>query len=76
MAGEVQCGEWSWLTVRHVRQPSFPGSQRCDQRLGAQSHLSVDLDVLSLRLFLGFGLLGSAGFMLGGGRGLRSWRSW
>ena len=31
---------------------------------------------LSLRLLLGFGLLGSAGFMLGGGRGLRSWRSW
>ena len=30
----------------------------------------------SLRLLLGFGLLGSAGFMLGGGRGLRSWRSW
>ena len=31
---------------------------------------------LSLRLLLGFGLLGSAGFMLGGVRGLRSWRSW
>ena len=31
---------------------------------------------LSLRLFLGLGLLGSAGFMLGGARGLRSWRSW
>ena len=35
-----------------------------------------DLDNSSLRLLLGFGLLGSAGFMLGGGRGLRSWRSW
>ena len=34
------------------------------------------LGIMSLRLFLGFGLLGSAGFMLGGGRGLRSWRSW
>ena len=40
---------------------------------------AVDLvlaDFLSLRLFVGFGLLGSAGFMLGGVRGLRSWRSW
>ena len=37
---------------------------------------AFDPEVLSLRLLLGFGLLGSAGFMLGGVRGLRSWRSW
>ena len=36
----------------------------------------IDVKKVSLRLLLGFGLLGSAGFMLGGGRGLRSWRSW
>ena len=45
-------------------------------RLDVSDSSEVIGNFVSLRLFLGFGLLGSAGFMLGGGRGLRSWRSW
>ena len=42
----------------------------------AMFEVKLPANKTSLRLLLGFGLLGSAGFMLGGGRGLRSWRSW
>ena len=58
----------------HTRDPRVLGRQRTRPR-----HLPRHRprpSTTSLRLFLGFGLLGSAGFMLGGGRGLRSWRSW
>ena len=67
-------------TLREFRaalKPLDPPKQWAGSRRAVEFVRSLGFsEEWSLRLFLGFGLLGSAGFMLGEGRGLRSWRSW